>query len=230
MGDWQFSYDSQDRLTAAAAGTLAPSAFQNQNAAWSYDSYGNRTAQTFSNGAYSNWANYNPANNRITTATSALGGYVYDASGNTLYDGNNEYWYDGVPVNRSSLTGRDAEGQLCAVQNQAVTGSPITQYVYDGEGARIAKGTLNAPPAPYTPISANLASSPTCAPPFSSGFTLTTRYLVDQGGNQVTEMSEQSGQVWKHSNVFSAARLTETKAQKTSLAASRRGYYWGYFC
>jgi RHS repeat-associated protein len=96
------------------------------------------------------------------------------------------------------------------VQNQAVTGSPITQYVYDGLGARIAKGTLSAPPAPYTPISANLASSPTCAPPFSSGFTLTTRYLVDQGGDQVTEMSEQNGEVWAHSNVFSAARLTAT--------------------
>jgi len=85
------------------------------------DSYGNRTAQTFSNSVVSNWVNYNPANNRITTATSAVAGYVYDASGNTLYDGNNEYWYDGVPVDRSSLTGRDAEGQLCAVQSP---GSP----------------------------------------------------------------------------------------------------------
>ena len=33
---------------------------------------------------------------------------------------------------------------------------------------------------------------------------------MDQGGGQVTEMSEQSGEVWKHSNVFSAARLTAT--------------------
>jgi hypothetical protein len=99
------------------------------------DSYGNRTAQTFSNSVVSNWVNYNPANNRITTATSAVTGYVYDgvpvdwssstgwdASGNTLYDGNNEYWYVGVPVNRSSLTGRDAEGRLCAVQNRGPHG------------------------------------------------------------------------------------------------------------
>jgi RHS repeat-associated protein len=33
---------------------------------------------------------------------------------------------------------------------------------------------------------------------------------VDLGGNQVTELNEQSGEVWKHSNVFSAARLTAT--------------------
>jgi RHS repeat-associated protein len=195
MGDWVFSYDAMDRLTAAAAGGAAPSAFQGQNAAWSYDSFGNRTAQSFTNGVYSNWANYNPANNQITTASSALAGYVYDASGNTLNDGNNRYWYD-------------AEGQLCAVQSLAVPGLPITQYVYDAEGARIAKGTLSAAPALYT-------SSCT---PFSldaQSFTLTTRYLVDLGGNQVTELSEQglpapATELWKHSNVFSAARLTAT--------------------
>jgi RNA polymerase sigma factor (sigma-70 family) len=71
----------------------------------------------------------------------------------------------------------------------------------DAEGARIAKGTLSAAPASYTA---------TCAPPLGSGFTITARYLVDLGGNQVTELSEQSGEVWKHSNVFSAARLTAT--------------------
>jgi hypothetical protein len=32
MGDWLFSYDSQDRLTAAAGG-LAPSVFQGQSGA-----------------------------------------------------------------------------------------------------------------------------------------------------------------------------------------------------
>jgi RHS repeat-associated protein len=191
MGTWNFTYDAMDRLATAAAGSgvNVPSAFRGQSAAWSYDSFGNRTAQSFSGGGYSNWVNYNPANNRVTTASTAPGGYVYDASGNTLYDGNNEYWYD-------------AEGQLCAV---ALTNSygnpiaPITQYVYDAEGARIAKTTLNA--APANPISL-------CAPPLSSGYTLTARYLVDLGGDQVTEING-AGQ-WQHSNVFSAARLTAT--------------------
>src|SRR5271157_2378669 len=89
MGTWNFSYDVVDRLTSAAAGSNAPTAFRGQSAAWSYDSYGNRTAQTFSNSVVSNWANYNPDNNRITTATSTVAGYVYD----------------GVPVDRSSSLG-----------------------------------------------------------------------------------------------------------------------------
>jgi YD repeat-containing protein len=67
MGTWSFNYDAVDRLTSAASGSNAPSAFQGQNAGWSYDSYGNRTAQAFSNGANSNWATYNSANNQITS-------------------------------------------------------------------------------------------------------------------------------------------------------------------
>jgi YD repeat-containing protein len=155
MGDWAFSYDAMDRLATAAqlASTATSTQFAGVNGSWSYDSYGNRTAQTFSNGAYSNWATYNSANNRIATAKSAVAGYVYDASGNTLNDGNNKYWYD-------------AEGQLCAVQSLAVTGLPITQYIYDGMGARIGKGTLSAAPPNSTSL---------CAPPLGSGFTLTTR-------------------------------------------------------
>jgi RHS repeat-associated protein len=187
MGTWNFSYDAMDRLATAVAGPSAPSAFRNQSAAWSYDSFGNRTAQTFSGGSYSNWANYNPANNRIATASTAPGGYVYDASGNTLNDGNNKYWYD-------------AEGQLCAQQNQ-VSGI-VTQYVYDAEGARIAKTNLSAAPPNSTSL---------CAQPLSSGYTLTARYLVDLGGDQVTELNTTSGALaWAHSNVFSAARLTAT--------------------
>jgi RHS repeat-associated protein len=108
------------------------------------------------------------------------------ASGNTLYDGNNEYWYD-------------AEGQLCAVQSQRWPGAAIIQYIYDAEGARIGKGTLASAPGSYTA---------TCAPPFGSGFTLTNRYLVDLGGDQVTELNG-SG-VWQHSNVWAGGKLVAT--------------------
>jgi RHS repeat-associated protein len=57
---------------------------------------------------------------------------------------------------------------------------------------------LSAPPS-YTA---------TCAPPMGSGFTLTARYLVDLGGDQVTEIN--GAGLWQHSNVFSASRLTAT--------------------
>jgi RHS repeat-associated protein len=208
MGTWNFSYDAVDRLTAAAIGSNAPTPFQSQTASWSYDSFGNRTAQTFSNGAYSNWAHYNLANNRITSSSQATGGYVYDASGNTLDDGQNEYWYD-------------AEGQQCAVQGKAVAGMTAYQYLYDAEGARIAKFTLASPPAQYTLIGTNLGSSPTCAPPpaaaltapgySGSGVSLYSRYLVDLGGDQVTELNMSGGAlVWTHSNIFAGTRLTAT--------------------
>ena len=48
MGTWNFNDDAVNRLTSAVSGSNAPSGFQSQTAAWTYDSYGNRTAQTFS--------------------------------------------------------------------------------------------------------------------------------------------------------------------------------------
>jgi hypothetical protein len=140
-------------------------------------------------------ASYNSSNQvSWTTVNSAVNGFTYDASGNTLYDGNNEYWYD-------------AEGQLCAVQSQRYTGAPVIQYIYDAEGAWIGKGTLASAPSSYTA---------TCAPPLASGFTLTVRYLVDLSGDQVTELSESGSETWQHSNVWSfdsgsgAGKLTAT--------------------
>jgi hypothetical protein len=76
--------------------------------------------------------------------------------------------------------------------------------IYDAEGASIGKGTLASAPSSYTA---------TCAPPLASGFTLTARYLVDLGGDQVTELSEQGlptpqTEQWQHSNVWAAGKLT----------------------
>ncbi len=107
----------------------------------------------------------------------------------------NEYWYD-------------AEGQLCAVQSTRYGNGTIIQYVYDSEGARIAKGTLSSAPGAYS----------TCAPPSASGATLsssaglalTNRYLVDLGGEQVTEFSEGGSETWQHSNIWVGSRLTAT--------------------
>ena len=196
MGTWGFSYDAVDRLVTATPGANTPAQYIGYFACWSYDSYGNRTLEAFSTAACNN--NPTPqvttsyySNNRISSSTVspvtlAAGSFGYDASGNTLYDGNNRYWYD-------------AEGQLCAVQNLRWQGGAIIQYVYDAEGARIAKGTLSSAPASYTA---------TCAPPLGSGFTLTARYLVDLGGDQVTELNG-SG-VWQHSNVWTGGKLLAT--------------------
>ena len=68
-------------------------------------------------------------------------------------------------------------------------------------------GTLASAPGSYTA---------TCAPPqvsgttltSSAGLSLTARYLVDQGGDQVTELNG-SG-VWAHSNIWAGGKLTAT--------------------
>jgi RHS repeat-associated protein len=206
MGDWLFSYDAVDRLTAASASLNAPAGFKVQTAAWSYDSYGNRTAQSFANGVSSVTVSYNSANNRINTVSGIVPSYVYDASGNTLFDGRNEYWYD-------------AEGQLCAVASANAYGvpvAPITGYLYDAVGARIGKVALAAPPASSTSLCAPPSVAALNAPGVAaSGVTVTARYLVDLGGDQVTELNMQNGTTtvplgWAHSNIFSAARLTAT--------------------
>jgi hypothetical protein len=106
-----------------------------------------------------------------------------------------------VSYTATSNQGANVNGGTGLIYDAAgnVIADPLNSYPYDAEGARIAKGTLSAAPSNSTSL---------CAPPLSSGFTLSARYLVDQGGDQVTEING-AGQ-WQHSNVFSAARLTAT--------------------
>lgn len=54
-------------------------------------------------------------------------GYLYDAAGNVLNDGVNQYLYDG-------------EDRICAVKSD--TTGALTGYIYDASGARVGKGTL----------------------------------------------------------------------------------------
>lgn len=108
-GQWTATYDTLNRLsTATVAGT--PSS----TLTWSYDSFGNRRQQGPSGGQLT----YPAGNNRIS-------GYAYDASGNVLDDGSNQYGYDG-------------EGRVCTVYNKTL--ASYTGYAYDGLGNRVARG------------------------------------------------------------------------------------------
>jgi RHS repeat-associated protein len=119
---------------------------------------------------------------------------AYDAAGNVLNDNLYQYLYDGVPVDWSSSTGRDAEGRLCAVQD--LTGDGATGYVYDAEGRRVAEGSL---------------SSWACAPPTSQSFTLGTSFVLGLNGEQVSEIDiSGTSNAWQHTNVFAAGRLLAT--------------------
>jgi len=114
--------------------------------------------------------------------TSLNGAYTYDLAGDVTNDITNQYAYD-------------AEGRLCAVQN--IIAKTVTQYIYDASGARVAKGTLSSWPS-------------SCGAPTSS-FTPTALYLLDQGGDQVTELNTKTGSMaWAHSNVFGGGHLDAT--------------------
>jgi len=205
MGDWYFSYDGLDRLLSATPDTTAPTQYIGNYVCWTYDSFGNRTLESFStvpctgsNPTPQVKANYNPANNRVTTISGQTAAtFIYDAAGDTAYDGRNNYWYD-------------AEGRLCAVQSAAIQNAPIYQYVYDAEGGRIARVLYNNPS--IAAGSTCTGYSPTAVVSGTSNplFTPQSRYLLDLGGNQVTEFSEASGETWKHSNVWIGGRLTAT--------------------
>ena len=110
-----------------------------------------------------------------------------DASGDMANDGRNSYWYD-------------AEGRVCAVHS-SVTGTNV-QYVYGPSGERVAQGTPGSLPSGTTA----LCSAPSASGSAFSNISVNKRYLVDQGGQQVTELNGSGA--WTHSNLFSGGKLT----------------------
>jgi RHS repeat-associated protein len=129
-GTWSFGFSGYDALNRLVSGSASAGHFAGLQMGWSYDSFGNRTSETFggSSGALlptSSSAQYN-ANNQVSASSLMSGaGLVYDAAGDVTQDNMNQYRYD-------------AEGRVCAVYN----GGSVMGYLYDAEGTRVAKGTL----------------------------------------------------------------------------------------
>ena len=101
MGTWSFNYDNLNRLSA---GTQTPTTGAAQSFCWTYDQFGNRTAQTTSNQPFANlpgattcqlatgsapltnnWASYY-TNNQISGTNLAPNGNLYDPSGDIIGD------------------------------------------------------------------------------------------------------------------------------------------------
>jgi len=207
MGDWAFQYDTLNRLTVMAPSNNAPSADSISLGCYAYDAFGNRTLDVLTHSAddlcsshpASEYSSYTTHNQTATVyEVTDSGGtdsvtsvpLTYDAAGNVTSDGSNAYVYD-------------AEGHLCAMENLLAT--TVTAYYYDAGGTRVAKGT---------PASATLPLSSQACNPAANGFTLTNEYLLDQAGNQVTELNNQvtgtAAMGWAHSNVWSGAHLNAT--------------------
>jgi YD repeat-containing protein len=108
--DVSYTYDSYWRLaTAQTAGS-------HWGLAWTYDRYGNRTAQTVTKGTA-------PAQTlAVSATTNRVAGWTYDGAGNTLNDGLHTYTYD-------------AENRIRELDGG------VAVYHYDGQGRRVMKVT-----------------------------------------------------------------------------------------
>jgi len=166
-----------------------------------YDNFGNRTNElesnsacptTLTNGTSTHWWQYGNANNQVTGSDNPAGGLIYDSAGDVIQDANNRYAYD-------------VEGRVCAVFG---SGPTYTQYVYDAEGRRVAKGSI-----PSFPASGELCAAPTAA----NGFTLTNAYLRGSDGNQDTELT--AAGLW-HTNVFASGELLATYDYNPAVSSS----------
>jgi trimeric autotransporter adhesin len=198
MGSWIFHYDTLNRLMTATDNETGD---PNTNYCWGYDPFGNRTIQAGSSAAFQvgsptctpagtasyngTWAQYSTANNnQLANTIQAPGGVSYDASGDVVNDGVNQYLYDG-------------EGRICAVAYTPITGDTVlTGYVYNASGERVSKGAI-------TTLSCD---------PAISGFTATNDYVLGPSGEQVTEMAMNANNTmaWQHTNVYAAGNLFAT--------------------
>jgi len=114
-----YTYDPLGRLlTAKTAGSTQYPAW---GLSWTYDRYGNRSAQTVTAGSgYTSSLTINPVNNQITSPA-----FTYDTSGNVI----------AVPAPMSA--GYTYDGEEC---NTGYTGSgSIATYTCDGNNLRVEK-------------------------------------------------------------------------------------------
>lgn len=191
-GNWGWNgpiaYDIFNHLIAANVALVGGGATQNW--CWTYDSFGNRTQEQNANsslpsdcsaspGATQNSMTYN-SKNQIMSSSLYPASPTYDPAGNLIDDGNYQYKYDG-------------EGRLCALYKYS--NGQLTGYIYDGDGHRVAKGTL-------TSFSCDVNVN---------GFRASEGYILDQYAHQITEMIVANGQSsWVHTNVYSGAMLLAT--------------------
>lgn len=181
-------YDNLDRLTAAK---YIPVSGATVYWCWNYDSFGNRLTETTSSQPLAAAADCPTTGSPTVLASSHQynefnqikldPAIQYDPSGAgyTIADHDNSYLYDG-------------EGHVCAVRNGL---GLMTQYIYDADGTRVAKGSI---------------SSWSCDTS-SNGFQASSSYVLGSGGEQVTEMNVSAGQsTWAHTNVYAGGMLVAT--------------------
>jgi RHS repeat-associated protein len=154
----KYSYDELGRLSTAL--TAGSSTYAQWGLSWTYDRYGNRTAQTVTAGsAYSDSLAISTSTNQITGT-----GYSYDANGNMLGDGVNSQTFD-------------AENRTVTTTNGA--------YVYDGNGLRVKKCFSNCSSPTTTTVYIFSGSKVIAEYDNGAAYTAPTREYLFAGGLKV---------------------------------------------
>jgi RHS repeat-associated protein len=119
-----FTYDQLNRISTAKTQATTEQYAWGLN--FGYDAWANLLSASVSQGsAYTLGVSMDP-----THPTNRLFGYSYDASGNMLNDGTNNYIFN--------------------AESEMTTAAGVT-YTYDGDGNRVRKATTGTPPALPTP-------------------------------------------------------------------------------
>ena len=110
--------------------TVGSAGYAKWGLSWTYDRYGNRTAQTVTAGtAPMSSLSISATTNRITSS-----GFSYDASGNMTNDALNTYTYDAESRIKSKSGGTSATYYYdgASLRVKKVVGSTTTRYIYSG--------------------------------------------------------------------------------------------------
>jgi RHS repeat-associated protein len=199
MGTWGFTYDTLNRLIA---GTPSSGDFSGgNNYCWSYDAFGNRTAQVMQTAACPTppaapaGAITFTTNNQVPNTVTGASALSYDAAGNAL---------SAVTSIGQTYYSYDAEGRICGVQSTPLPGmSAAYGYLYDAEGTRVAKGTI-------TPV-ANPATQTLSCDPTTNGFQFIENYVLGPSGEELTMFGVANGTTtWQRTNVFVGGKLLAT--------------------
>jgi RHS repeat-associated protein len=135
-----YTYDGLGRLSTG--GTVGSATYPAWGLSWTYDRYGNRTAQTVTAGsAPSNSLSVTATTNQVTGS-----GYSYDSAGNMTGDGQNTLGFDAAssPVSSTGSLGSGSytyDGNGLRVER--ASGGSTTAYVFSGNRV-IAEYALNA--------------------------------------------------------------------------------------
>lgn len=207
-----YTYDALGRLSTA--GTTGSAGYPSWGLSFSYDRYGNRTAETQTAGS--------PPSNSLSFAnpggaqTNHPDTYSFDAGGNMLNDGYNNLGYDGENRQTSASNGSSSGAytyDAIGLRVKKVSGTTTTVYAFSG-GNVIAEYENGALPA--SPTREYIYSGSALLAKVEGGSTiyyqsdhLSTRLITDSSGNTAGQQGHYPfGENWYAQNTTTKWQFT----------------------